>query len=74
MADENDWKTWTAIGGTFAAAGYAVARLMWWLSEQFRKTRHAQDSTVTALGLEIDALDMRIGKLETRVDSLERQK
>lgn len=66
MADgnEGDWKTITAIAGILATVCLAGARGLWWLSEQFRKARHAQNSTNTALGLEIDALERRVTSLE----------
>lgn len=71
MTGTVEWQVLIFIGGLFmgvvtvgAAAIIASNRWTWWLSEQFKDTRHALDSKLTSFGIEIDDLKERIIRLE----------
>jgi len=63
-----------SIVGMFAVWTVSVATLVWWLSDQFRKTRHmlsgAMDMRFSILD---EKMDEKFGDHETRIRTLERR-
>lgn len=75
MTGTVDWQVLIFIAGLFAgvvsvgvAAIIASNRWTWWLSEQFKDTRHALDSRLTAFGIELDNLQAEVIRLKTIVE------
>lgn len=72
MTGTVSWDVLIFIGGLFGgmlatgvAAIVASNRWTWWLSEQFKDTRHALDQRLTSFGLEIDELKAEVIRLKT---------
>lgn len=55
--------TWEIVLFT-AAFGIGVAVLVWWLSEQFRLTRHSINNALQPIFAELDDLKERVIRLE----------